>query len=72
MPTPGKEGKVPKGERQDKLIISAPGPGKCPVCGVKHGEHEPHDTRSLYYQHRYYKKYRKLPPGTAGDDRGNV
>ena len=58
---------MPKGGRLDRVIVSAPGPGKCPVCGVQHREDEPHDTRSIYYQCRYWRKHKKLP-GSPGKE----
>lgn len=44
-----------------KTRISAPGPGKCPVCATKHRETEPHDPGSLYWQNQFYKAHRRFP-----------
>lgn len=36
-------------------------PGACPVCATKHKKNAPHDRDSLYYQSRFYRKYRRIP-----------
>ena len=45
----------------ERLIVSAPGIGKCPVCAVRHGKDQPHDIRSVYYIVRYRQKYGREP-----------
>lgn len=32
-----------------RIIIVPMSKGACPVCAVKHGKDEAHETRSLYY-----------------------
>lgn len=50
---------MPKGT--EKVRITAPVPGSCPMCATFHGNDEPHDLGSLYYQNKFYKIYRRFP-----------
>lgn len=44
-----------------RIIVSAPGPGKCRVCAVRHGKDEPHEAGSVYYIVRFLQKYGHEP-----------
>ena len=41
--------------------IIAPMPDGCPVCGKKHPKGTAHETDSLYYKLRVYRKCRMFP-----------
>lgn len=45
----------------EEIRILAPVPGRCRVCAAKHRPEEGHDRNSLYYQVRFYQKYRRFP-----------
>ena len=49
----------------DKIKILPPRPGACKICAGFHARNEPHDTDSLYYINRFYKKHGRFP--TAED-----
>lgn len=44
-----------------EIKICALTPGRCKVCATAHRPEEPHDRDSLYYQNRFYKKYKRFP-----------
>lgn len=48
-------------KRMGEVRITAPVPGSCPVCAVKHDKDDPHDLNSLYWQNRFYKGNRRFP-----------
>ena len=43
------------------ISVKAPVPGGCRICGVVHAPDKPHDRDSLYYQNRFYRRYRRFP-----------
>lgn len=44
-----------------EIKIVAPMPGRCKVCATAHRPEEPHDRDSLYYQNRFFRKYKHFP-----------
>lgn len=51
--------------RDGEVRITAPSPGKCPICATEHDPADPHDRNSLYYQNRFRKTHKRFP--TWGD-----
>lgn len=49
------------GENIEEIKILPPVPGSCPLCAVQHDPGEPHERDSLYYQNKFYKKYKRFP-----------
>ena len=45
----------------ERLIVSAPGAGKCRICAVRHRKDQPHDVRSVYYIVRFRQRYGREP-----------
>ena len=45
----------------EETRVSAPGPGKCPVCAAVHDPMDPHDRDSLYYQMRFRRRHKRFP-----------
>lgn len=45
----------------EEIKVIPPRPGCCRLCAARHRPEEPHDRDSLYYQNRFYKKYRRFP-----------
>lgn len=45
----------------ERLIVSAPGIGKCKICAVRHRKDQPHDVRSVYYIVRFRQRYGREP-----------
>lgn len=56
------ERKVPDmNDSMQEVKVFPPTPGACKVCATEHAPGEPHDRDSLFYQNRFYRKYRRLP-----------
>lgn len=45
----------------DRVILSPPVPGVCPVCAVNHAPAMPHNRDSLYYQMCFWQKHGRFP-----------
>lgn len=45
----------------EELIFLPPRPGTCPECAGKHGQNEPHNCNSLYYQMKFRQKHGRSP-----------
>ena len=48
-------------DAMEEIRITAPGPGRCPICAAMHGKAQPHDRYSLYYMMRFYRKHNRFP-----------
>ena len=48
-------------DSMEEIKIRAPGPRTCPICAVVHAPDQPHDRDSVYYQNRFWKRYKRLP-----------
>lgn len=45
----------------EEIKVIPPTPGACPMCATRHRPEDPHDRDSLYYQNRFYMRYRRFP-----------
>lgn len=43
------------------IVIIPPTPGACRYCGDQHDPREPHNLRSLQYQHKFRKQNGRYP-----------
>ena len=48
-------------ESMEEIKVIPPVPGSCRICATMHDPGEPHDRDSLYYQNKFYKKYKRFP-----------
>lgn len=45
----------------ETIKVLPPLPGACRLCAARHSADQPHERDSLYYQVRFYQKFRRFP-----------
>lgn len=45
----------------ETIKVLPPLPGACRLCAARHAADQPHERDSLYYQVRFYQKFRRFP-----------
>jgi hypothetical protein len=43
------------------MTMLPPAPGKCPECAAEHGENEPHNADSIFYQLKFQAEHGRSP-----------
>lgn len=45
----------------EKIKVLPPRPGVCKMCAARHSADQPHERDSLYYQVKFYRRFRRFP-----------
>lgn len=45
----------------EKIKVLPPRPGVCKLCAARHAADQPHERDSLYYQVKFYRRFRRFP-----------
>lgn len=45
----------------EEIKVLPPRPGACRVCAARHTKDQPHERDSLYYQVKFYRRFRRFP-----------
>ncbi|MBR1565146.1 MAG: hypothetical protein IJ649_00140 [Oscillospiraceae bacterium] len=48
-------------DSMEEIRIRAPGPRACKLCAARHKPGMPHDRDSLYYQNKFWRRYKRFP-----------
>lgn len=45
----------------EQIKVLPPRPGVCKQCAARHAADQPHERDSLYYQVKFYRRFRRFP-----------